>query len=265
MKIVTLNIQGGFKIDQLCQEIKEKIGSFDLLCLQEVCESPKIKNHAKEIAESLGKNYTSKSFLPINFKVKNMGNAFVFNKKVLNLQDSLGLVLPSFRTNLSWRLIGKIFPSCDRLCHIGFFKTKQGKTIKVSNFHLEFIGGATIRKKQVRFFLKNSLNLDEPDLEFVLGDFNTVDFSKKPYPELKSLEKKGFIELSKKIVWTSSPSNPDPAWKRPYPLLKIIKIFSPLLRIKTDYIFSKDKLKQTQCSVLNLSSTDHRAVILNFR
>ncbi|HUV42786.1 MAG TPA: hypothetical protein VMY36_02650 [Patescibacteria group bacterium] len=264
MKIITFNIQGGFKIDQVCREVEEKIGFFDLLCLQEVCESPKIKNHAQQIAEFLGKDYASKSFLPIDFKIKNMGNAFVFNKKVLRLIDSFGLVLPSFKPNLSWRSIGKIFPPCDRLCHIGFFKTKQGKIIKVSNFHLEFIGGSTTRKKQVDFFLKNSLNPDKPDLEFILGDFNTTGSSKKASAELKLLEKKGFVELSKKITWTSSPSNPDPAWKKPYQLLRIAKIFSPLLRTKTDYIFSKGEPRQAQCSAINFSSTDHRAVILNF-
>jgi len=264
MKIITLNIQGGFKINQVCQEIKEKLAPLDLLCLQEVCESQEITNHAQQIAEFLGKDYASKSFLPIDFKIKNMGNAFVFNKKVLKLIDSLGLVLPSFKPSLSWRFVGKIFPPCDRLCHIGFFKTKQGKTIKISNFHLEFIGGSAIRKKQVHFFFKNSLNLDRSDLEFALGDFNTVGFSKKSSPELKSLEKGGFIELSKKITWTSSPSSPDPAWKRPYQFLRIAKTFSPLFRMKTDYIFSKERPKQAQCSAVNLFSTDHRAVILNF-
>lgn len=84
--MATLNIQGGFKIDELCLEVKEKVAPFDLLCLQEVCQSEKIQNHANQIAKSLGRHYSSVSFLPVDFKIKQMGNAFVYNRK--NFQAS---------------------------------------------------------------------------------------------------------------------------------------------------------------------------------
>jgi len=263
MKIITLNIQGGFKIDQVCQEVKEKIAPFDILCLQEVCESKKIKNHAQQIVKSLGGNYDSISFLPIDFKIKKMGNAFVFNKDTLKLIDSFGFSLPSFKLNFFWRILDNRFKiNCDRLCFTGLFQTKKGSKVRVSNLHLD-AGNTSIKKKQVQFVLKTLSNVEQTPLEFILGDFNTVSFVKKDFPEFDLLLKKGFKNLSKNISWTASPSNPDPAWKSTYQLILLLRPFHFLLRQKMDHIFTKGKLNQPKCLVLDLSSTDHRAIILN--
>lgn len=264
MKIITLNIQGGFKIDQVCEEIKEKIAPFDILCLQEVCESKKIKNHAQQIAEFLGSNYTSESFLPIDFKVKKMGNTFVFNKNALKLTNSFSFSLPSFELNLFWRVLTKVFTPCERLCFTGLFETREGIKIRISNLHLEFAGGSPVRKKQIQFVLKTLSSLERQELEIILGDFNTSGFLRKVFPELAPLREKGFANISQKISWTLSPSNPDPAWRSTYQLMRLLRPFHLFLRQKMDHIFAKGNLNNPRCSALNLSSVDHRAIILNF-
>lgn len=265
MKIITLNIQGGFKIDQLCLEIKEKLHPFDILCLQEVCESERIKNHAQQIAKSLGGNYSSQSFLPIDFKVKRMGNAFVFNRKVLQLLYShdFTLVLPIL--NPFWKLLTSCFHlSCDRICQTAFFQTNQGLKIKVSNFHLDFVGGTRARKRQIKFALKVLSDLKGSDLELILGDFNTIGVLRRSFPELNLFLKKRFREVSKNITWTASPSNPDPAWRETYRLMRFLKPLGRLLRQKMDYIFAKGEFVEPECMALTLSSSDHRAVVFEF-
>jgi len=262
MKIVTLNIQGGFKIVQLCQEIKEKLVPFDILCLQEVCESKKIKNHAVRIAKFLGKNYSSKSFLPIDFKVKKMGNAFVFNQKAVKVLSPQGFKLPLFSPGLFWKLLTKRFClDCDRLCQTALFQTHQGSKIRIANFHLGFVGGTATRKKQIQFVIKALSGLKKIDRELVLGDFNTIGVFRKRFSELDLLSRIGFKEVSGDIAWTASPSNPDPAWRETYWLMRLLKPFNRFLRQKTDHIFTKGKFPESECTVLFFSASDHRAVV----
>src|SRR4030043_251646 len=265
MKIITLNIQGGFKINQVCQETKEKFAPLDLLCLQEVCESQEITNHAQQIAESLGRNYASKSFLPIDFKVKSMGNAFVFNKKSLNLLDSHCFTLPGPILNFPWKILNhQLKLTCDRLCFTGLFQTKKGLKIRVSNVHLDSAGGTPTRKRQIKFILKILATFEKTRLEFILGDFNTFNLTNKSFSELNLIQKKGFKDLTKNIPWTASPSNPDPAWKESYFLMRSLKPFSFLFRKKMDYIFGKGKIINPPSLAISFNSTDHQAIVIEF-
>jgi len=262
MKIITFNIQGGFKIDELCGEIKEKLVPFDILCLQEVCESKKIKNHAQQIAKSIGEDYSSKSFLPIDFKVKRMGNAFVFNQKTVKVLSSQGFNFPLFSPGLFWKLLTRCFClDCDRLCQTALFQTHQGSKIRISNFHLGFVGATAVRKKQIQFAIRTLSGLKKSDRELILGDFNTIGVFRKRFSELSLFFRAGFREASKDIAWTASPSNPDPAWRETYRLMRLLKPFNRLFRQKTDHIFTKGKFLRPECTVLSFSTSDHRAVI----
>lgn len=266
MKIATLNIQGGFKINHVCQETKEKLAPFDLLCLQEVCESQKITNHAQQIARFLGKNYASKSFLPIDFKVKNMGNAFIFNKKTLKLLNSHGFTLPKPTLDLIWKILdNRLKLVCDRPCFVGFFQDKKGNKIRVANIHLDSAGGTVTRKKQIEFLLKILATFEKTSLDFILGDFNTVHFLRKKFSELNLIKNRNFKDLTENIVWTASPSNPDPAWKESYFLMSLLQPFSFFFRKKMDYIFGKGKIAKPQVSKVNFISTDHQAIVLEFK
>jgi endonuclease/exonuclease/phosphatase family metal-dependent hydrolase len=263
MKIATLNIQGGYKINQLCRELKEKLATADLLCLQEVCESKKIKNHAGQIAKSLGKKYTFESFLPVDFKIKKMGNAFVYHQKTLKLLSSQGLVLPCPNINgLSQAVAKRLSLSCDRVCHTGLFQIKNEAKMIVFNLHLDSFGGTKIRRSQLQAVLKFLKGQPKAQLKIILGDFNTTGLRQKKFPELSLLKNSRFKELSKKVHWTASPNHPDPNWRATYPFFKLIRPLHPFLRQKMDYIFAKGEIANFDCRVINIVASDHQAVIV---
>lgn len=57
LKVISLNIQGGCKINPLKESIKAGLAPFDLMALQEVCEGKTLENHARQIADTLGHAY----------------------------------------------------------------------------------------------------------------------------------------------------------------------------------------------------------------
>lgn len=186
-------------------------------------------------------------------------------EKTFKLLEESGFTLPCVVRHKLWeRIIGYFSLECDRICHLGLFESKKGQKFKIANLHLDSMGKSKIRRKQLKFVLKTLANFPKTDLELIIGDFNTVGILKKEFPELEILKNKKFTELTEEINWTASPSNPDPNWKATHPFFLLVKPFHPLLRQKMDYVFGKGKIKNPRCQVIDIASSDHRALVLEF-
>lgn len=262
MKIVTLNIQGGHHLEGICREIKDKLIPFDILCLQEVCQPKQGISQADSIARSLGRQYQAFSFLPIDFGKKNMGNAFIINTHRIKYLESENNTLPKPELKKMWLAtnIRRCMVSI-RVCQIGSFQTKKGTRIRITNLHLTPAGGQSAKLKQINKIIEIIKKNGDSQLDFILGDFNTLNKFRKSPSELKPLFDMGYKELTHNIKWTLSASSPNPDWKATYPFFVMLKPFQRILRFKTDFVFTKERLKQAKCKAVDIVHSDHRAVI----
>lgn len=264
MKIETLNIQGGWKIDEINQEILDKLVPFDLLSLQEVKKVDGI-DHADIILSGLGRGYKAIKWHPTTFakdKYGRMGNAIFYNTD-FNLVSQKFIKIPDYEPNIFWKVMRFYFIPIQRLALSAVFK-KDSHLIRITNVHLEYSGGQKVRHKQIEYLLgileKESVNTD-----IVLGDFNTLGVIDKRMPELGVFFENGFKLASKSIKFTAGADSPDPNWFATS-WIQFAKKLGFDLRQNLDHVLVKGEV-ETKCKKVKINSSDHDAVVceIDFR
>ncbi len=258
MKIESLNIQGGFKIDEIASEIKEKLSPFDLLALQEVKEVGNI-NHTSLLLEGLGGNYSAIDWFPTTFgseKFGKMGNAIIYSDQLKLISKKL-IKIPDYDPNWKWKILRKRFRPVQRLAISALFEINN-KKVRVTNVHLEYSGDSNIRQEQLNYLLKKVPT--GSDLHILLGDFNTLGKLDKKLPELELLIKYGFKLASKNIRWTANPDSPDPNWFAT-PYIQTIRKLGFDLRQNLDHVLLKGDYKKAKCKTIKINSSDHNAIV----
>ena len=222
IKIVSYNIQRGYKIDEILETLlnSEKLQKPDVLLLQEVCGTS-----IDTISQYLSLNYV---FYPIAKKTKeskDCGNAILTKHKIVS---SKKLILPNEKIDHG-----------RRSATIATVEINDTLTT-IASVHMETIVMKLPKRiEQLEYILEN-INLDNSDKIIVGGDFNSFfNQDKERFNNLMSSE--GFFNHTEGIDFTC-------------------KALGGLVRTKLDHIYTIGFAKvNSGVGPLNKAS-DHQAI-----
>lgn len=264
IKVATYNILFSLSPEKIVGNISlMKKKGIIVFCLQEVVRVPEKTFIGDLILKKLGPEW--KMIIHIGDETGNfgLGTAIIWNNTALKLKKSEKINLPkikkiAFHEWLFSKIIGGKGVPFERRSIIASF-VFGGKKIMVANLHLDNVGGAKHRNKQLLFLLSKMSNTGHEN-QILCGDFNTFDLLKTGR-EKKMLTSSlnPFKDVSDNIDWTADIHNTDTG-KTP-PLIKaLIKYSNFHIRRKLDYVWAKN-LKVIDCRKLNLEGSDHLPVV----
>lgn len=208
LRICTWNIKQGQYLPILLTEIEKNkdFSGLDMLAIQESFIHDETEDAVK-IKNLLGSNYDyyqENVRLPFGLV---QGNAFIWNKKRLNITKKASFYLPDvYGHHLpKWeKVLFKFMPKQDRNCLV-MEGTMGAKTVRIYVTHLDVVGFSH-KRAQLDAIFEHDLVQEPVDLCFIIGDFNTFKFVSRPnWKSLsESAEAAGFSDLTTEIIWTFS-------------------------------------------------------------
>lgn len=234
-----------------------------IFCLQEVVHHPNQEFIVTSLLKRLGKDWSAQSHVDQGESWLGMGTCIIWNQKKLHLQKTEKILLPinqhiALHESIFFTLIAGeslVFP---RRAIIGTFKF-QNTSIRVTNIHLDHIGGPKQRKKQL-VHLRSKLGEKTP-YDIICGDFNTFDLLKsgRETEALQATLGAQYEDVSKNSGWTADLYNVN--FDRAFALFKFfIRFFRIHVRRKLDYIWAKG-LTKVSLEKLDLTGSDHLPLI----
>jgi endonuclease/exonuclease/phosphatase family metal-dependent hydrolase len=270
LKIATYNLQFSHNIDDLVKNIKKMAhNGVVVFCFQEFVRKVGGNSVPKRMQEALGEEWNLIAHLGTDTSRHGMGTSILWKKDILAFEKSENMLLPkrkklAFHEWLFTRLAGgKGKPFIRRPVSVSFHFDNH--RIRITNIHLDNIGGRNHRKRQLEYVLRKLKTKTLYDAEIIAGDFNSFDLLKTGQ-ERKMLQKllsNGFIDSSQTINWTADLYNTDTPVK--IPIMKfVITIFRIHIRRKLDYIWVKN-FKVVTCKKLEVKGSDHYPIIASLK
>lgn len=264
--IATYNIQFSLNLRAIKTNIS-KMANMDvsLFCLQEVVPDNGRPSLAEILLKELGGEWRAICSLGSESSILGMGNCILWNTRILTLQKEQQELLPKYNNIkfhekiFSW-IAGGVSTSFERRAILGYFKFNDGRSIRVTNVHLDQNGGLKNRRKQLKY-LVSILQKNKLEREIICGDFNSFDLlNKGKEAEMqKELLGKDFTDISRNIGWTADLN--DVNFNKGGKLLEfLIKKMHIHIRKKIDYIWVKN-LKCLECERLLLKGSDHKPLV----
>ncbi|HEX9504105.1 MAG TPA: endonuclease/exonuclease/phosphatase family protein, partial [Patescibacteria group bacterium] len=180
-KIVSYNIFEGTDPENIIKNITNFADQgVNFFCLQEVRPSLDKEFIGDRLLKSLGPSWKSEFFMMKEPGNRDYGLAMIWQTEVI---ESIKFKTISFAKldflSLYEQLIefsqGNRTRPIQRGSLIGTFRM-QGKTVRISNVHLDWHGGKGHRIKQLEQLVRDLKSEPEVDSEIICGDFNTVSF-----------------------------------------------------------------------------------------
>ena len=179
LKVVCWNIERGYLVDQIIDELKKL--DADVLLLQEVDVNNKRtfeKNVGEEIAKGLNLSYLlygvefNEIFSPGRSKLLQGGGSHG-NCIISRYPISSGklIVLPK---KCEWGNSKSQPRTGDRMAIVGVVNTEQFGDVTCVSVHLENFCGPIERREQFRYLLSELDKLDLPQKRIIGGDMNTI-------------------------------------------------------------------------------------------
>jgi endonuclease/exonuclease/phosphatase family metal-dependent hydrolase len=195
LKISTYNIQHGTNTEQIVKNIITLVKSgVNLICLQEVRHHPNKPFIVDTLLNKLGTNWKAEYL--ISSKTFDLGLCTIWDSNKLTGTNFEHILLPKLpKIRLYEKVYLKIHRKLEKVDNkninpetkaalIGEFEV-DGKNIRITNTHLDWLGGHRQRTSQLEF-IKEKLSRGKPCVyEITCGDFNTLGYYKLSEQEIK--------------------------------------------------------------------------------
>ncbi len=266
--LATYNIQFGFNREEIIENIVQMAKQgIDIICLQEVIHVENKEFIITSILKKLGADWDAKYHVGEERSKEGIGTAILWNSKLFSFRKQEKVLLPKINKfdlheKFFYYVIGVAAIPLQRRALVCNFTFNQ-KEIRVSCIHIDNIGGAGHRMKQIAYFKRQLVTMGEIEYEIVCGDFNSFDLLKTGY-EKKALQKEigiEFVDASKDIPWSSDIHNIDFS-KSLTSFQWFIKTFNVHIRRRLDYIWVKN-FKIVDCKKLPIQGSDHYPLVAN--
>lgn len=262
----TYNIQFGYNREAIIENITGMAkDGVDIFCLQEVINVTGKEFIVTSILKRLGKEWEAKFHVGIETSKLSIGTAIIWNSKKFGFIKQEKILLPMVKKfdlheKFFYYVIGVAAVPLQRkalTCYFSF----NGSTIRVTCVHVDNIGGARHRMKQIEYLMTKLHSFEKVESEIICGDFNTFDLLKVGY-EKKALQKKigkEFVDASKDIPWSSDIHNID--FSRSLTSFQwFIKTFNVHIKRKLDYIWVRN-FTVTDCKKVAVAGSDHYPLV----
>ncbi len=267
LNVATYNLEVSRQPERLIKNIYEMAKEgVDIFCLQEVAPGEGEQFIITKVLKRLGKDWQAEWSLSDTTQPMAFGNAIIWNEKVLKRIGSEIVLLPERREPRSHEKIfsrmigftGKLI--IRRGLVIDFMLNKQ--KIRVCSVHADLLGGASHRKRQVRFLLDHLKTLSMVECTVIAGDFNTVNiiFKDRERKDLQDIfANYDFFDVTNKIDWSHDIYQANMG-RDGLLAKKIIENFNLHFRQKLDYIWVQNLESEGAARVETIGS-DHFPLI----
>jgi hypothetical protein len=236
-----------------------------IFCLQETVMYSNDNFIGDILPERLGHNWKAIHHIGKEKSRSGMGNSIIWNSKIIELLSVEKITLPikhsvAFHERIFAMLTSGKVTIYQRRPIIACFKFLNN-IIRISNIHLDHIGGIKHRQKQLLFFLNTLKKMPKISCEIICGDFNSFDLLKtgKEMSVFQTSIGSKFRDISDNITWTADLYNMD--INSGLPLVKmLVKLLNIHIRRKLDYIWVKG-IKIGICKKLELAGSDHYPLV----
>ena len=271
LKVATYNLEVSRRPEILTKNIYEMVREgVDIFCLQEVAPGEGEEFIINKILRRLGKDWQAEWSLSDTTQPIAFGNAIIWNEKILKRIGSEIVLLPERREprrheKIFSRMIGftgKLI--IRRGLVIDFVLNKQ--KIRICSVHADLLGGASHRKRQVRFLLNHLKTLPMVQHTVIAGDFNTVNiiFKDRERRELQQMfATYEFSDVTDRIDWSHDIYQANMG-RDGLLAKKVIENFNLHFRQKLDYIWAQN-LEVEGASRVETIGSDHLPLIALFK
>jgi endonuclease/exonuclease/phosphatase family metal-dependent hydrolase len=194
LKIVTYNIHHGRRQQAIIRNIKKlaALGT-NIFCLQEVRKNSGENFLLDSLLKQLGKDWKIKYL--IEPEKHDLGLCILWKNLDLKADNFQSILLPKYPKARFYEKPLKKLSSrhpwpVQRAALVGDF-VFNGKSLRVINLHLDWLGGFTHKGLQINH-IHSKLRLQvQPDYQVICGDFNTVGFF--PFSKRRSKKIEGLL------------------------------------------------------------------------
>lgn len=186
INIVTYNIHNGFRANQIIKNVGKLAGrGVNIFCLQELRKFSGREFLLNSLLKTLGTEWQAQYL--IEPESRNLGLCTLWKTPGLEAINFEFLLLPRLQKPKLYqraakkisreyeKLADKYLGPAQRAALIGNFKF-QGRTLRVTNLHLDWQGGLRHRSSQLKLVHSHLEAKTKADFEILCGDFNSLGF-----------------------------------------------------------------------------------------
>lgn len=213
LKLVSYNIQNGVHQDAVTRNFRKMADEgVDIFCLQEA-RTTEQDFIGDRLQTQLGNDWQGEHFLGTDNPRIDLGLSLFWKSAKLQLKELEKVNLPKVEKLGFFERQATSTPKPPQRGAIVATFDINNIPLRITNLHLDWQGGASQRRAQLRF-LAAHLKL-KPDVayEIICGDFNTLGrpaSAKKQQNEMQRILGEEFTEVFPNLKWTSDGASIDP-------------------------------------------------------